>query len=108
MMITRGFAENCCEQRSGMVAVALARLHCRRLAARRRRLLHELDERMLRDIGLNRGDILLRTLADDPADRKRSAHTPAPANVAQWPLMSRAAFALMIIALSIAVTVLAA
>jgi uncharacterized protein YjiS (DUF1127 family) len=106
IMTTRGFAENCCERHSGVVAAMLARLRCRRLAARRRGLLHELDERMLRDIGLSRGDILLRTLADDPADGKRPA--PESTVMAQRLLISRAAFALMIITLSIAVTVLAA
>jgi uncharacterized protein YjiS (DUF1127 family) len=102
-MTTRGMAENCCNERGGAVAAVLARLRCVRRAARRRRLLHELDDRMLRDIGLSRGDILLRTLVDDSAARKRLANTPEPAR----PLMSRAAFALMIVTLSIAATVLA-
>jgi uncharacterized protein YjiS (DUF1127 family) len=102
-MTTRGLAENCHNERRGTVAAVLARLHCSRRAACGRRLLHGLDERMLRDIGLSRGDILLRTLGDDSAARKRLANAPEPAR----PLMSRAAFALMIITLSIAVTVLA-
>jgi uncharacterized protein YjiS (DUF1127 family) len=102
-MTTRGLAENCCNERGGTIAAVLARLRCSRRAAGRRRLLHELDERMLRDIGLSRGDILLRTLVDDSAARGGLANTPEPAP----PLMSRAAFALMIIALSIAATVLA-
>jgi uncharacterized protein YjiS (DUF1127 family) len=97
-------AEDCSNERAGTAAAVLARLRCLRRAARRRRPLHELDERMLRDIGLSRGDILLRTLVDDSAARKSLANTPEPA----WPLMSRAAFALLIITLSIAATVLAA
>ena len=104
IMTTRGLAENCCNERAGTVAAVLARLCCWRRAAGRRWLLHQLDERMLRDIGLSRGDILLRTLADPSAAPKRSADTPEPARH----LMSRAAFALMIITLSIAATVLAA
>jgi uncharacterized protein YjiS (DUF1127 family) len=103
-MTTRELAENCSNERGGTPAAVLARLRCLRRAARRRRPLHELDERMLRDIGLSRGDILLRTLVDDSAARKRLANTSAPAS----PLMSRAAFALMIITLSVAATVLAA
>ena len=107
-MTSRGLTENCCEERSGVVAAARAGLRSRKLAARRRRLMYELDERMLRDIGLTRSDVLLRTLLDNAAAGSASVNMHTPETVAQRPLLSRAALALMIVTLSIAITVLAA
>jgi Domain of unknown function (DUF1127) len=109
MMTARGFAENCCEQRGGgIVAVTFAKLRCWRIAARRRRLLHQLDERMLRDIGVTRADVLFRTFVEDAAAPEREVNMSRPAALAPRPTVSRAALALMIITLSLVVTVVAA
>jgi uncharacterized protein YjiS (DUF1127 family) len=106
-MTIRVFAEKSCEPRAGLLVQSFAKLRCRREQARRRGLLHELDDRMLRDIGLSRGDVLSRTLLADAGAAERLGHRRAPASLTARPFMSRTALALMIITLTIAATVLA-
>jgi hypothetical protein len=77
-------------------------LRCRQEQARRRRLIHDLNDHMLRDIGLSRSDVLSRVLLESAGSAERPIDMCPSAGPVARVLASRITVALMIITLSVA------
>jgi hypothetical protein len=101
-MTTRVFAERCHAPRSGLLGGTVAKLRCRQAQARRRKLIYDLNDHMLRDIGLSRGDVLSRVLLENAGGGERAIGMRASAGPIARVLASRITIALMIITLSVA------